>query len=224
MVHFYNPNDGKSYEFSKDFEEKAQKLRGIVNFAFVNCKDYKKLCDQNAPKNLPSIKVFPPQPIPAQDFDLDLKKAINQSVKYLKNYVQVVKEDNFQGFLKVDPTIPKVLYFTDNEKGVVPLMLKALSSTFNKKLSFGIVKKNDKDITEFFNVKQFPTLMVQQSGHNKPSKYEGEFNFKDIYDFLNIFSQQFVPESTGQGQDERPWLFKVIPEMHQKSAKDVCLG
>lgn len=92
---------------------------------------------------------------------MDLKKSINQAVKYLKNYVQVVKEDNFQGFLKVDPTIPKVFYFTDSDTNVVPLMLKALSSSFNKKLSFGIVKKSERDIIDFFGVKQYPSIMVQ---------------------------------------------------------------
>lgn len=37
LVHFYNPNDGESYEFTSDYEEKATKLKGIVNFGFVNC-------------------------------------------------------------------------------------------------------------------------------------------------------------------------------------------
>ena len=39
IVHFYNSNDGKSYEFSKKFEESAEKFYGILNFAHVNCSE-----------------------------------------------------------------------------------------------------------------------------------------------------------------------------------------
>jgi hypothetical protein len=44
-VHYYNPNDGLSYEFSKEMTEYANKLKGIVTVAFVSCAENKKLCD-----------------------------------------------------------------------------------------------------------------------------------------------------------------------------------
>ena len=62
--------------------------------------------------------------------------------------------------MKVDPTIPKVLYFTDDEKTKIPLLYKALSSTFDKKLSFGIVNKKERDIVDFFHVRKYPTILV----------------------------------------------------------------
>lgn len=62
----------------------------------------------------------------------------------------MVKSDNYLGFSKVDPTIPKVLYFTDNEKESIPLLMKALSVSFNKKLSFGLVPKGERDVSDYF--------------------------------------------------------------------------
>lgn len=224
LVHFYNPGDGKSYDFSLDFEEKAGKLKGIVNFGFVNCKVNPATCKSYGPTTLPALRLFPPVPIPHQDLGLDTKTAINQAVKYVKNFAQVVKNDNFLGFTKVDPTIPKVLYFSDNDKEVIPLVIKALSVSFNKKISFGYIPKGQRDPADHFKIRKFPSLIVLQSEHQKPSVFSGEFNFKSLHDYLNIFSQQFVPESKGAGQDDKPWLFKAIPEFHKKSSKDVCLG
>lgn len=63
--------------------------------AFVNCDDNKKFCKENGPKDLPALKMFPPVPIPTQEFGMDLKKAINSSVRYVKNYVKVVDNDAF---------------------------------------------------------------------------------------------------------------------------------
>lgn len=138
---------------------------------------------------MPGLKLYPPVPIPSQEFELDIKKSVNAAVKYVKNYVETVKEDNFQGFLKVDPTIPKVLYFTDSEKLRVPLLLKALSVSFNKKLRFGFVQKTQRDIVDFFHIRKYPTLLVYQEGRKKPSVYDGEFNFKALFEYLNVFSQ-----------------------------------
>lgn len=74
--------------------EKSEKLKGIVNFAFVNCETDRSFCQKHAPKNLPKLKLYPPVPIPSQEYDLDLRKVINQAVKYVKNYVKVLKEDD----------------------------------------------------------------------------------------------------------------------------------
>lgn len=122
---------------------------------------------------MPALKLYPPVPIPTSEYPLELKKAINQSVRYVKNYVQLVNSENYLGFSKVDPTIPKVLYFSDNEKESVPLMMKALSVSFNKKLSFGIVPKGQRDVSDHFSVKKYPSLLVVQAQHNKPSVYSG---------------------------------------------------
>ncbi len=65
VVHFHNHDDGQSYDFTKELEEKSEKLKGIINFAFVNCEKDRALCKKNAPKDLPALKLYPPVPIPA---------------------------------------------------------------------------------------------------------------------------------------------------------------
>jgi hypothetical protein len=70
-------------------------LKGIVILGFFNCDENKKFCKEHAPAKLPSLKLYPPVPIPPQDFDFELTKAINQAVKYVHNYVTEVKEENF---------------------------------------------------------------------------------------------------------------------------------
>ena len=37
LVHFWRPNDGKSYEFSQQFIKEASKMKGIVYFGQINC-------------------------------------------------------------------------------------------------------------------------------------------------------------------------------------------
>lgn len=57
-----------------------------MNFGFVNCSENIKFCKSNGPKNLPGLILFPPTPIPATEYSLDAKTAVNQAVKYVKNY------------------------------------------------------------------------------------------------------------------------------------------
>lgn len=89
--------------------------------------------------------------------------------------------------MKLEPTKPKVFYFS--EKPEIPLLLKALSNNFNKKINIGIVTKDATDVIEFFKVKKYPTIYVVKEGHPKPHLFKGEFNYRSIFEFLNVFSE-----------------------------------
>jgi len=67
-------------------------------------------------------------------------------------------------------------------------LFKALSVSFNKKLSFGFVPKGQRDVADHFGVRKFPQLIVVQNEHKKPSFFSGEFNFRSLHEYLNIFS------------------------------------
>lgn len=44
-----------------------------------------------------------------------------------------------------------------------------------------------------------------------------------MFEYLNIFSEQFVPTDDNQNiENEKPWLLELIPEFFSKSAKEVC--
>ena len=49
--------------------------------------------------------------------------------------------------------------------------------------------------------------------------------FQPMFEFLNIFSEVFVPGggSSADSAATKHWLTEVVPELHQKSASDICL-
>ena len=108
-----------------------------MNFAHVNCDENKSFCKKNGPKNYPALVVYPPVPIPSTELDLDLKKAINMGARHVKNHSEAVTDENFQGYLGTEATLPKVLLFTDKPR--VSLVYKALSTKLKDKMKFGIV-------------------------------------------------------------------------------------
>jgi hypothetical protein len=220
IVHFYNENDGKSYGVSKDFKERATELKGIIIFGSVNCNKEKSLCVKEAPKSLPAFKVYPPMPLPPVEFELDLKKALGEATRHIKSYLTELSEENFAGFISSDLGLPKVLLFTDKPGN--SMIIRALSNTFNNKMRFGVVRSDKKDITSNYAIKKFPTLIVVKNGVKKPFVFTKEINYKNLFEFLNVFSEQFVPTDSSKASDEKPWLFEAIPELHDKSANDVC--
>jgi len=79
-----------------------------------------------------------------------------------------------------------------------------------------------------YKVKSFPTLVVIKS-EGKPIAYDGkEFKYREIFEFLNTYSQIFVdPNSKDntpkQSSASKPWLVVPVPEMTKDSANDICL-
>jgi len=226
VVHFHGANDGESYDFSQKFVDSAEKVNGILQYAFVNCSDQKALCKKHAPKDLPALKVYPPTPMPAVVFPLDIKKAVNKALRYIPNFTTALNDDNYLKFINTNPTVPKALFFSNKKS--VPLAFKALSSSFKGKLSFGFVYQGDeeKDQTEIpdhFGVRKYPSLVVYKDEKSKKDLFKGEMKFRPMFEFLNVYSQQFVPENVGGDETKKPWKFQPVPEMHGKSVSDVCL-
>lgn len=86
-----------------------------------------------------------------------------------------------------------MLLFTDKPKGT-PIIYKGLSVAFEKKLNFGLVRSSDSVLVSKYGIKKFPTVIVVKTGEKKPFVYEGkQFNFEGLFDFLNIYSEVFVP-------------------------------
>lgn len=222
IVHFYTNDDGKSYKFSETFNKKATEMKGIINFGFINCSENADFCKSEKPANMPGLKVYPPIPIPPIEMDLDANKAIQLGVKYIQAYVTEVTDESVAGFMGSDAIVPKVLLFTD--KPGIPLIYRALSNAFNAKMNFGIVRNDQKEIMSTYNVKTFPKVIVIKPGDKKVHVFDKEVNYINLRDFLNIFSQQFVPKSNEKISDTKPWLFEAVPELTDASSKEVCTG
>jgi hypothetical protein len=106
--------------------------------------------------------------------------------------------------------VPKVFLFTD-KKGV-PMIYKGLSVAFEKKLNFGIIRSSDSILVDKYMIKTFPHVMVLKTGERKPSFFKGKaFNFKEIFTFLNIYSEVFVPGggSSLDSSATKQWMAEI---------------
>lgn len=98
----------------------------------VDCEEFTALCTKEAISKYPTWKVYPPYPIPAQEFteeNFDFDKLKKQAAKFITSRVVEVTSTNHETFVNDNPSKPKVLLFTD-KKGT-PLIYKALSSHFD---------------------------------------------------------------------------------------------
>lgn len=76
-----------------------------------------------------------------------------------------------------------------------------------------------------FSPKKYPSIVVKKTGERRPIFYEGKLKFQAIFDFLNVYSEQFVAGGGSSATDGgKPWLNEAIPELFSKSANDICLG
>ena len=109
------------------------------------------------------------------------------------------------------------MLFTDKPKGI-PLLAKGLSNSFNGKMKFGLIRKEAIEVVEHFGVKKFPTILLHKQGAKKPEIYSGEIKFQPLFDFLNIHSEQFVPKSSSNSdEEEKTWVYEILPELHVRS-------
>jgi hypothetical protein len=97
-----------------------------------------------------------------QDFD-----EITNKIELKSRYA------NINTFINENPSVPKVLLFTDKPKGT-PMVYKGLSVAFEKKLNFGLVRSNDSILVSKYNVKKFPTVIVVKANEKKPIFYDGK--------------------------------------------------
>ena len=110
--------------------------------------------------------------------DFTVEKLQKTAARYLHSNVIEITNSNINTFIAESPSVPKVLLFTDKEKGV-PMLYKGLSVAFEKKLNFGIVRSSDSVLTDKYQIKSFPSVIVLKAGTPKPFRYTGKvFNFR----------------------------------------------
>jgi len=202
-------------------------MTGILKFGGIDCAAFPLICDKQKIQKFPSVMIYPPMPIPSINWEGEFvaKKITATASGYVSNLVQEVSDDTMEGFFKTNPSMPKVILFTDKAKGV-PLLWKGLSVAFEEKMSLGVARSDQADVTNKFAVKKFPQIVLTKAGERKPNVYTGDLKYQDIFEWINIYSEQFVygGGSSADGAGVAPWLNEAVPEMFSKSSKDVCLG
>jgi len=160
-------------------------------------------------------------PVPAfeHEGELSTKLILNDASRYVQSNVMEVNSTNIEKFTQDNPSVPKALLFTD-KKGI-PLIFKALSQSFEKKIFFGVVRSEEKDVFEKYSITKTPEILIVKVSEKKPIAYKGEMKYKPIFDFMNVYSEAFV--AGGENMDaSKPWLKETVPELTRKSANDVC--
>lgn len=102
LVHFYEPNDGKSYQFTQEFQNMADKLKGIITLAYVNCKENQTLCKSEVKAALPKLVLYPPFPYSKEEFDLETVNSVKQGLKHIQNYTKIETDESYLAFVKTE--------------------------------------------------------------------------------------------------------------------------
>lgn len=147
----------------------------MLRVGAIDCNDQKDLCKKEGVEgDLPRYRVYPPLPIPTQDFEgtvLDTDKLKKIAYRYIGNRVIEISQSNVDSFKNDNPGKPKMLLFT--EKKGTPIVYRALSTYFDKTLEFGIVRHTDTFLVNQYKVKSFPTFFLLKN-KEKPNKYDGD--------------------------------------------------
>lgn len=215
----------------------ASELKGMIVVGIVDCSDWDDFCKQSMVKSTPVLLIYPPSPFPPFAYEGPMLKndIVKKSLTLIPGEnVAMVSKDNIDNFLTENPAIPKVLLFSEKTKP--PALYNALSNSFIKKLSMGFVSVGkggqSAEATLVRRWKkghsQFPYLVLLRIGENKHHEYSGPIKFRDIHDWLNVFSETFVSGGGYSDSDttvtSQPWLIQKIPEITKASYNDLCFG
>jgi hypothetical protein len=106
-----------------------------------DCDENAKLCEKERVTKFPTVRIYPPMPIPPVDIDgpLSSEELLKQSARYLHNNVVEVTPENINTFITENPSVPKALLFS--EKKGFPMIYKGLSVEFEVLDTFGNSRK-----------------------------------------------------------------------------------
>jgi hypothetical protein len=229
IVQFYKKDDGRSKNEKSDYENMGLELKDMIRVGALDCGSFAKICDAEGVTTYPTYKVYPPFPVPVQTYEgdaLDIAKLKKMATKHIGNRAIDINQSNHETFIEDDISTPKILLFTDKEKGY-PLTFRALSVHFDKTLLFGVVRSTDAALIKKYKVKKFPSIVMKKTKDTKPIPYESEdFTYSEIFKFINVYSETFVfpgDAEVKESKASKPWMTEKVPELHGLSANDVCL-
>ncbi len=76
-----------------------------------------------------------------------------------------------------------------------------------------MVNSTDDILVKKYDIKKFPSLIVIKAGEKKPIFYNGDgsLKFAEIFEFLNIYSEVFVPGggSSLDSSATKQWMTEI---------------
>jgi len=224
LIHFYKEHDGRSQDIAEVIKEFSSNWQGVYIIAAVDCQAQAALCEKEQVRDEPTLRVYPPFPMPAMDYEGDRTvSAINKSMaKHIptRNIVDINSE-GIDAYIKDKPSVPKCLLFTD-KKGT-PTLIKALANNMEGKIFFAIARAEDEALAKKYKVTNYPTILLVKASEKNPFVYSGEMKYSDIYDYVNVHAETFVPGGSDESAATKAWMTETVPELHRLSADDICL-
>lgn len=231
---FFKDDNKDDEKFLEDYNKVAGDLKGMAKICAINCNDWKPFCDKQGVKATPKMVIYPTNPQPAFDYTgkMEVKPLSSAVARLIPDFsVKLADGAAVDTFLTTEPTKPKVILFSN--KKTPALMFKALSSetVFKRTVKFGFVQESQAEICKRFNIKKFPSLiMLSGTKVDKQEKYDGEMNFLGLKEWVNLRSESGMGDKlSGTGgkteesiEEAKPWLVQEVPELTQKSHKDIC--
>lgn len=90
-----------------------------------------------------------------------------------------------------------------------------------------MIKSEEEALVRKYKVKDFPALFILKNDEKEPIRYtEGDFNYSDIFEFINTYSETFVFGQTTETVESaavKPWLTQQIPFLSKDSGNELCL-
>jgi len=233
-VWFFKDDNADDKKFLDEFNKVGKEMKGMAKVAAMNCNDWPKFCTKNNVKTTPSVLMYPINPFPAFLFEgkLEAKAVAGKLSKMIQDNSERVTKDNVDSWLTSDASKPKMLVFSNKKSP--PTILKALSSdtVFRRAAKFGFVTEDDAEVCAKFNVKKFPTVVLQRKVGTdfKKEIYSGEMNFLALQAWVNPYVESGMGDKVGKAgqeqesniEDDQPWLTQEVPELTAKSSSSIC--
>jgi hypothetical protein len=131
IVHYYQPNDGKSKGYVSEYDKFSTDFDGMFKVAAMNCVEFREVCEKEEVKEFPTFKVYPPLPTPIMIYEgkIESISLVGYLGRFIPSKITELNMNNFDNFLAEKPNLPKAVLFTD-KKGL-PLIFKAISVSFD---------------------------------------------------------------------------------------------
>ncbi len=188
-VLFYKSKDRELKNLIELWKTLAEKVYGIFKIAAVNCKKDEEICEEFDVNQTPLIIYFSEGSEPEEIYRgvKNWESIFKFGASKMQSFVRVINSNNYGDFINENPTQHKVVLFTQRKS--TPPLFKALSKHFKDKLSLGEIRQTEKELTQRFDVKAFPTVLVISDGENyKGIKYEGVLTRDAMEKFLNQYA------------------------------------
>lgn len=192
----YDGTSDKSWQLSRTLLDLTDKLSTYVKFVSFDCSSEPGVCAESILPDLPAVNLIIPNKNYSNSKDRvtekpyigtisakEIGEAITIEIPYLG---EILDSSTISEFL--DREGNKTILFTNKEHA--PLIFKGISSKFRNRLEVGIVFEVSSEISQEYDVTEYPTLLVIKEDESEiPEKFKGRHEFKDLVRFLQPFAR-----------------------------------